>query len=295
MNSLPVPQNTAEWDLVELWIARKRSPHTRRAYRQEIKKFYAWLGKPLSQATLFDANDYIQSLAGADNSLRLTMNVLSSFYGFAVKTGLFQINVMAALASIQAKSAISERIMPEWAVHRMIALEEQPRNHCLLIILYASGARVSEICNLKWKHVIEHGEGGQIDVLGKGDKKRSILLHGRAWMMLCSMRGKCIGEDYVFQSRQSVSRAGVPDGKRLDPRSVWKIVKDAAIRAGVPDKERAGDVSPHWLRHSHASHSLDHHAPISVVRDTLGHSSIAVTNTYIHSRPNESSSTYLTL
>jgi len=288
-----LPDTTPERELVELWIANKRSRHTKRAYRKEIEAFYRTIDKPLSQVTLADAITYAQAITGGENTKRRTINILKSFYSFACKTNLFQVNVFAAVVAPGPKSAVSERILPEWAVQRMIALETNPRNHCLLMLLYASGVRVSELCNLQWGQVIERSDGGQIDVVGKGDKKRSILLHTHAWAVLLSLRGSCGPHDYVFQSRQSVSRTGGSDGKRLDTRSVLQIVRKAAIRASVPDPETAKKVSPHWLRHSHGSHSIEHNAPITVVRDTMGHSSIAVTNTYAHARPGTSSSTYL--
>jgi integrase/recombinase XerD len=62
----------------------------------------------------------------------------------------------------------------------------------------------------------------------------------------------------------------------------------AAKRAGV-----VGKVSPHWMRHVHASHALDRGAPIHLVSHTLGHSSVATTGRYLHVRPTESSSKYL--
>ncbi len=84
----------------------------------------------------------------------------------------------------------------------------------------------------------------------------------------------------------------VPDRSRteggLSVRQVQYIVRQAARRAGV-DK----DVSPHWMRHAHASHALDRGAAIHVVMSTLGHSSIGTTSRYTHARPGESSSKYL--
>ena len=65
-------------------------------------------------------------------------------------------------------------------------------------------------------------------------------------------------------------------------------MREAAHRAGI-----VGNVSPHWLRHSHASHALDRGASVALVRDTLGHSSLAVTSMYTHAKPNESSALHL--
>ena len=74
----------------------------------------------------------------------------------------------------------------------------------------------------------------------------------------------------------------------LDPSQVHRIVKAAAERAGL-----SAEVSAHWLRHAHASHSLDRGAPIHLVQQTLGHASVATTGRYLHARPTDSSARYL--
>ncbi len=83
----------------------------------------------------------------------------------------------------------------------------------------------------------------------------------------------------VFRSRK---------GGALSSSAVYRIVRQAAERTGLP----AG-VSPHWLRHAHASHALDRGAPIHLVQATLGHASVATTGRYLHARPNDSSARYL--
>jgi integrase/recombinase XerD len=69
---------------------------------------------------------------------------------------------------------------------------------------------------------------------------------------------------------------------------VWQIVREAAQRAGI-----VGNVSPHWFRHSHASHALERGASVALVRDTLGHSSLQVTSRYTHAKPDQSSALHL--
>ena len=69
---------------------------------------------------------------------------------------------------------------------------------------------------------------------------------------------------------------------------VRRIVYAAARKAGLEQK-----VSPHWMRHAHASHALDRSAPIHLVQATLGHASVATTGRYLHARPNASSGEYL--
>jgi integrase/recombinase XerD len=68
------------------------------------------------------------------------------------------------------------------------------------------------------------------------------------------------------------------------------IIDYHAQRAGI-----AGNVSPHWRRHSHASHALERGASVALVRDTLGHASLAVTSMYTHAKPNESSTLHLAI
>jgi integrase/recombinase XerD len=75
---------------------------------------------------------------------------------------------------------------------------------------------------------------------------------------------------------------------RLAPSAPRCYKYAAAKRAGLPKK-----VSPHWLRHAHASHALDRSAPIHLVQATLGHASVSTTGRYLHARPTESSSLYL--
>jgi site-specific recombinase XerD len=78
----------------------------------------------------------------------------------------------------------------------------------------------------------------------------------------------------------------------MSPRAVVKVIKRTASRAALPDNVR-GMISPHWLRHAHASHALDNGAPISLVQQTLGHGSIKSTSIYAHARPGDSSALYL--
>ncbi len=74
---------------------------------------------------------------------------------------------------------------------------------------------------------------------------------------------------------------------------VNRIVKAAAKRVPGLEEAVADAVSPHWLRHAHASHAMDRGAPVHLVKETLGHANIATTGRYLHARPTDSSSLYL--
>ena len=299
-----VPEGTTEDKLIELWIRLKKSEHTQRAYRRDVEVFRDFVEKPLASVTLEDALDFCDNLDELeitnkrgevkqleDNSKRRIINSVKSLYSFANTSGIFPANVMAAIKPPSAKSAISQRILSEATVLKMVVLEQDPRNHAILHTLYAAGLRVSELCNLRWRHVIRRADGVQLDIMsGKGDKQRHVLLPESSWEVLSAIREGAPDNDFVFQSRQEVSREGYYKGTRLDTTTVFRIVREAAKHAGVPNWF---EVSPHWLRHCHGSHAIDRKAPLTVVRDTLGHSNIAVTNEYAKARPDQSSSHYL--
>jgi integrase/recombinase XerD len=116
-------------------------------------------------------------------------------------------------------------------------------------------------------------------VYGKGQKTRHIRLPASIRNDLRSLQRDAGGDEPVFPSRK---------GGALTAGQIWRLVKAAAVRAGLSEA-----VSCHWLRHAHASHSRDRGAPIHVVQATLGHANVSTTSRYTHVRPGESSARYL--
>lgn len=216
------------------------------------------------------------------------LSAVKSLLTFATKVGYLPFNIGAAVSQPQTRNRLAERILAEGQVQRMIALEADPRNHALIRLFYASGARVSEICGLRVRDLQARPErrtgreAGQVVLYGKGGKTRTVLVSAETWADLRSLISEAAPDDPVFRSRKR------KHGGHLTRSTALRIVRIAALRAGVEKK-----VSPHWLRHAHASHALDRGAPAHLVRDTLGHGSIATTNQYLHARPDESSSQFL--
>ena len=178
------------------------------------------------------------------------------------------------------RDGLAQRILAESEVGKLIEAAPEGRDRLLLKLLYVSGVRVSEVCGLKWCDAMPRQEGGQISVFGKGGKTRTVLLKVAVWRQLLSFRGGAPAESPIFASRRG--------GGALDASQVRRIVYAAAGKAGLAQK-----VSPHWMRHAHASHALDRSAPIHLVQATLGHASVSTTGRYLHARPSESSSFYL--
>jgi len=204
-----------------------------------------------------------------------------SVFRFARKLGYVPFDTARPVRLPPLRDTLAERILEESQVQRMLALERHSRNSILLTLLYASGVRVSELCGLKWDDCSTRSDGGQVSVFGKGSKTRSILIPARVWRRLTALRGHKGADAPVFRSRM---------GGGLSASQVLRIVKKAAVRAGIP-----ANVVGHTFRHCHASHSLERGAPIHLVQSTLGHSSVATTGRYLHARPDDSSSRYLPL
>lgn len=266
--------------LVELFVRTKRSEKTRVQYAHSTGLLSGFVAKPLASMTLQDAVDYHTHLKGQYSSLhsvKLHINVAKALCAFGVKLNYLRTNVFAVIKPDVAPEITHKRILTEEQILKLIDAPKRERDKLLLRLIYAAGLRVGEVCGLTWGDLLLNG------VLhirhGKGQKERFVTLSDGMIERLIAHRGSAGAADPIFKSQK---------GSRLDESQVQRIVKSAAATVGI-----VGAVSPHWLRHSHASHSLDRGASLVTVRDTLGHSSIATTNKYLHSKRSDSSALHL--
>lgn len=266
--------------LVKLWLFGK-AEHTVRKYTRDYARFEALTRRTLRDVTIEDIQAFMVDISESmpsKASVCSTLAAVKSLLSFAHKVGYTAFNVGAAVNLPKIPDTLNERIISEGEVLAMIHLETKPRNKMILKILYYAGLRNSELASLQWKHISSTGKAtGVITVHGKGGKTRNIAIPAHVLESLEAIRSE--NESPVFVSQK---------GGHLDTRQINRIVSAAGTRAGVK-----GDITPHWLRHANASHSIDNGAPISVVRDTLGHASLATTSRYVHAKPNESAGMYL--
>ena len=277
--ALPPTQADDDAQMIRLWLARSASPNTRRNYEREARRFLAHVGKPLGHIRIGDLQDYVAGRSGSSATVALAASALKSLFAFAQEVGFLRFNIGAAVKVPPIKNTLAERIMPEADALLMIRQEPDLRNRVLLTVLYGGGLRISEVCGLRWRDLAVRDEAGQATIFGKGGKTRVVLLSAATWKVLAALRGKAGPDAPVFLSRK---------GGALDPSAVHRVVKAAVARAGL-----SAEISAHWLRHAHASHSLDRGAPIHLVQATLGHASVATTGRYLHARPSESSARFL--
>lgn len=271
---------TPDASFVDLFVATKPSRRTREAYRFSITMLLAFLGKPLGEVTAPDAvayHDALRSKYTSLHSIKLHVDIAKSLFDFGVSLNYLRTNVMKVVKTAVPSEVTHKRILTEEQALKLIDAPKRQRDKLLLRLMYAGGLRVSEVCGLQWGDVLS---SGVLHVRnGKGEKDRFVTLSTPILERLNEHRQGAKEGAPIFLSQK---------GGRLDKTAVHRVVKRAAAAAGL-----SSDVSAHWLRHSHASHALDRGASIVTVRDTLGHSSIATTNKYLHSKRQDSSALYL--
>ena len=147
------------------------------------------------------------------------------------------------------------------------------RNRAILELMYASGLRVSECALLKISDL--RLDEALVRVYGKGSKERLVPVGVEARRLITK---------YLEAARPLIAKLpGVPElfvsnrGRRLNRERIWAIVKEAAVRAGITK-----NIHPHTLRHSFASHLLEHGADLRVIQEMLGHADISTTQIYTH-------------
>ena len=164
--------------LIDLWL-HGRGPATQRGYRAEAERFRRHVAKPLHQVTLADLQGYADALDAArlqPATRRRMLASVKSLYSFGHRLGYLPFDTAKPLRLPPLRDTLAERIIDESSLLRMIDLEPNPRNAAMIALMYGAGLRVSELVGLRWRDLQARQNGtGQVTVLGKGGKTRTIL------------------------------------------------------------------------------------------------------------------------
>ena len=270
--------------LVELFLQSKRSANTKEAYRRDLNIFNSY-GVSIQASTLKTMLDFADDIAEGEMSVATQRRVLStvkSLFSFAHKVGYVVFNVATAVNLPTIEDTLTEKLLTEKEVKQIIASATNTRDRAILMTLYVTGMRVSELCELEWRNL--NAETQCVSFLSAKGKKTIVqrITSLSFWQAITEIRSNSTTPTAkVFTSRDenSITRQGV-----------HAIVKQCAEKAMIEKP-----VSAHWLRHAKASHSLANGANVALVSRDLGHSSIAITSRYLHAMPSESSADFLNI
>jgi integrase/recombinase XerD len=268
--------------LERAWAEQGLSPLTQASYRRDLEAAARWLGGQGSSLLAADRGQLFGLLAArtadgysARSNARL-LSALRSFYAQQVRIGALAADPAALLETPRLPRPLP-KALTESQIEALLGAPatDQPlglRDRAMLELIYATGLRVSELVALPGTAV--NLRQGVLRVSGKGGKERLVPLGEEAQRWL---------EQYLAKARpRLLGRRSSPllfTGARGGPLSrqlFWRAVKRHALVAGV-DPAR---VTPHGLRHSFATHLLNHGADLRVLQLLLGHSSLSTTQIY---------------
>jgi len=275
-NLIPFPGETefsCDHDVIRSWLAEK-SESTAKTYQNAIAQCLEWSGCGLKRLTFTSLQSYRSSLQDHYNvaTARKKLSAVRSLLAFACDLGYLSHNPAVKLRNIkpdkdkakQSKSVV-ERILTPEEVKRLYQAGATERDRAMIKTAYLLGLRIDELLNLHASDFSRNGKGeSRVKVIGKGAKQRMVTVPASLVSELKALET----EGYIFLNFR---------GQKMTAVGAHKMLKKTIERAGLPS-----DVSWHWLRHSCASHSLLNGASLESVRKKLGHSSISITNTYIH-------------
>ncbi len=253
------------------------------AYGNDIRRFLAWATpiKSVSRMKPADLSDFVATLQPsglAPSSASRTIVAVRMFFKYLQLEGIIQDNPAELLETQKMWQRIPKAITPA-AVDRFLSAPGRYdtfylRDRAALELLYATGCRVSEVCDLLLANV--HLDEGYCIVEGKGSKQRVVPIGARASGAI---------KEYITTQRSEMLGSRTPEqspwlilsrtGRRLRREAVWELVKRYALRSDIDPS-----VSPHTLRHSFATHMLSGGADLRQIQELLGHASIQTTQIY---------------
>jgi integrase/recombinase XerD len=287
--------------LRHLQTERRLSPHTVSAYSGDIRRFAGFLSregigpKDFGRTHLLKFLVYLREEAPAGKgtegkgggrkrgvaarSAARNLSSLRSFFGYLAREGVVQGSPVAEVRAPRIGRPLPKYLTVTQVARLIDAPDRTPegiRDRAMLMLMYASGLRASEVVTLRMENVDRHA--GFLRVLGKGAKERVVPVADRALEELAK---------YLSAARPAFLKKRVSSvlflsrrGKAITRQTLWNRIRHWALLAGIEER-----ISPHTLRHSFAGHLLAGGADLRAVQAMLGHADIATTQIYTHVTP----------
>jgi integrase/recombinase XerD len=284
--SQPLSRDSEEF-LSWLAVERGRAANTITAYRRDLASYEEFLqGRALAVADVTESvvEDYVAFLRAAGrkpSSVARALVSVRSLHRFCVDEGAATSDPTGDVGAPRVPQGLPKALSEEEVERLLGAVVGEDaaarRDRAILELLYAAGLRISELVGLSLGDL--DLDGGVLRAFGKGSKERVVPVGRLARAALVAWLGRG-GRDAMAPARWA--RRGDADavflnqrGGRLSRQGAWGVVRGYGDKVGLGER-----LTPHVLRHSCATHMLDHGADIRVVQELLGHASIATTQVY---------------
>ena len=271
------------------WLVaeRGRSANTLAAYRRDLLSYCGWLeesGRTLDSVQSADLDAYVGVLRArglAPSSVKRATVAVRSLHRFRSDEGLAPTDPSAGVETPRVPAGLPKALTEAEVGSLLDQVEGESaiarRDRAILEVLYGTGARISEVCALSLGDV--DLDAGLLRLFGKGSKERVVPIGRFARVALAQWldeegRGVIAPEQFARRTDADAVFLNARGG-RLGRQGAWAIVRKYGDAAGLGDR-----LTPHVLRHSCATHMLDHGADIRAVQELLGHASITTTQVY---------------
>lgn len=271
-----------------LKFEKRYSAHTVRAYRDDLNQFFSYILLIFGETTLPGiSTPFIRSWLASLKEQKITsksinrkISSLKSFFKFQLRTGQLEKSPMAGIISPKSGRRLPVYV-EEKDIQLLIGQIDFPDNwrgktdRLLIKIFYNTGIRLTELVNLKNSQV--DNSAATIRVIGKGNKERMIPLSGALSEEIRSYQKE--KQNLIGPERLEIAETLLisDKGKQLYVKYAYLAVRKWLSLVTTIDKK-----SPHVLRHSFATHLMNHGADLNSVKELLGHSSLAATQLYTH-------------
>ena len=265
------------------WAERGLSENTLQSYRYDLQRVAGFLGSRKTSLLTASREDLLTFMATqvqagrSPRSLSRYLSGIRQFYQWGLREGRIQKDPSALIESPKLGRGLPKALSEDQVESLLEAPDtETPlglRDRTMLELMYATGLRVSELVGLELSNI--NRNQGVVRVMGKGGKERLVPLGEESadWLGRYLeagrpelMKGGDAAQVFVTNRRAGMTR-----------QAFWHAIRRYALKAGIEK-----DVSPHMLRHSFATHLLNHGADLRVVQLLLGHSDLSTTQIYTH-------------
>ena len=259
-------------------LERQLSKNTYDGYYRDLKDFFMYVNKDYKGIKRQDIINYIEYLSKKSNPRTVNRHIVSikNYFKYMEKNKEISINPSENIVGLKTPKTVPH-VLSEEDIDKLLNIKLNNaydyRNKAMLELMYSSGLRISELLNLEVNNV--DLDNYLVRCFGKGAKERIVPLSDVAHNALY---------EYIYIYRNSLAKNKINNilflnsrGNKLSRQGFFKILKTIALEKGINK-----DLSPHTIRHSFATHLINHGADLRSVQTMLGHENIKTTQIYTH-------------